>query len=472
MNRHYTPDKVAVVCLFGLAMLTGCGDGGTRVSPPPAPPPPIKAQPMPKNLRILYRVLVNGNDRMTTFGPTERTWYPLEGQIYYVADKSSNVVTTLNRLINVNGTDHADAITNVTGYSQDEVLGFPWSTATLPGTVPLLEALNSNTGDNALVFPSENLAGYSAHPLAAYGYPRFGNAPEVLLTLSAGGVTVQSNLVAGGAVWRWFWNGVQFVNHTDYGREIQADFSYGTNAELNPTEAGDQLTYNFLDPSIKHGSPVVQFQNQGTTQTTRAVPLNWDTSFSGGDQDHPAIWEGMLLGKDLTLNFNNLGPVAKYTTHMTLPASSLGGLAMPIGYMPSAFNRFWTYDAASKALKEVTSVIPDGCSALPPSPVYVFRANFGGVILSDATATNAMGVYGVSPGQGGSVSFWQMFKFLCWGDGSSETASDTSAWSACYGNGNDVLFPAGDSTYNIYIITDSVQNVTARMDDLFQAGVR
>src|SRR5207244_5228310 len=137
---------------------------------------------------------------------------------------------------------------------------------------------------------------------------------------------VESNEVAGGATWRWFWNGVQFVNHADYGREIQSAFYYGTRQDVNPNEAADRLTFSFLDPSIRHGSPVLQFKNQGTTQITRAVPLDWNPSLHGGDQDHPLIWESMVLGKDLTLNFNNLGSVAKYTTHLVLPALQLQSL--------------------------------------------------------------------------------------------------------------------------------------------------
>ena len=56
--------------------------------------------------------------------------------------------------------------------------------------------------------------------------------------------------------------------------------------------------------------------------------------------------------------------------------------------------------------------------------------------------------------------------------GPSETASDDTAWSAVYGHGTDVLFLAGKSMYNVYLITDTVHNVTARMDDLFRMGVR
>ena len=249
---------LTLVCwLLILAPLESSCGGGRSTPPPVASHSTV---PTPTLLRTLYRV-VNGSDRITTFGPDERSSYPLEGQVYYVPDQPASGRTTLNRLINSGGSDHADAISNLSGYSQDIVLGFPWTSASGSGVSQLSELLNSGTGDYALLAPSESWPGYNPQPLAAYGYPRFGNASEVVLSLSAGGVTVQSNEVAGGATWRWFWNGVQVLNHADYGREIQAAFYYGTTPDLNPNEAGDRLTFNFLDPSIKHGSPVQQFQN-------------------------------------------------------------------------------------------------------------------------------------------------------------------------------------------------------------------
>ena len=30
---------------------------------------------------------------------------------------------------------------------------------------------------------------------------------------------------------------------------------------------------------------------QGNTQYTRAIPLDWDPTQYGGDQDHPVIWD-------------------------------------------------------------------------------------------------------------------------------------------------------------------------------------
>jgi hypothetical protein len=273
--------------LFALAVLAGCAAG------PELPPPPPPQTPPPTVLRTLYRVVVNGADRMTTFGSSERSNYPLEAQVYYVPDQPASGRTTLNRVISAGGTDHADAIGTLSGYSVDQVIGYPWSTSSLPALAPILEGLNNLTGDFAVLTPAENLPGYNSQPLPAYGYPRYGNAGEVLLNLSAGGVTVQSNAVGGGTLWRWFWNRVQFVNNRAYGRQIQADFYYPASPNYNPNEAGD--FYDRTDPILAHGSPVLRFENKGTTQITRAVPLNWDATVFGGDPDHPVIWDQLVL---------------------------------------------------------------------------------------------------------------------------------------------------------------------------------
>ena len=173
------------------------------------------------------------------------------------------------------------------------------------------------------------------------------------------------------------------------------------------------------------------------------------------------------------MNFNNLGPVARYTTHLILPTAAKGGIETPSIWLRSNFTRFWTYDASTKTLVEVTSAVPDGCNN---GPEYFFHEGFGGTIASDTSSGNAIGVYAVSGANGGSISFIAIGKFICWGDGPDESSSDTVVMDAIKGGGDGVssndMFPAGESTQNVYIITDSVQNVTARMNDLFAAGVR
>jgi len=451
--------------LLGIAV--GCG-GGSQSMPPQQGPPPSQGSPppTPTTLRVLWRVRFNNTDRTTSFGSGERNTLPLDGQIYYVPDQPGAGRTALNRYTNAGIVDHADGTNAPSGYTLEKALGYPWEQALLPGLDVLSEAVNPSTSDYALVAPSESLLGYNASSLGVYGYPRFVNTTEAILSLSAGGVTVESNKVAGGVTWRWFWNGMEFENHFGYGGEIQAAFYFGTSSTLNPNEAGDG--YYPAGISAGNGSPAVRFENQGNTQITRAVPLNWDPTVFGGDLDHPIIWESLILGKDLTLNFNNMGPVARYTTHLTLPADTLGTMAIPTGYLRGSFNRFWTYDAQFKRLTEVTDQVPNGCGN---NSSYAFNTNYGGVIISDTSLAYAMGVYGVSIPRGGSVSFYGLYSYPC---GSTETSEDVwnfNVWAAVRGNG-DILFPAGDSSYNTYIVSESLQNVTALMDQLYTAGVR
>ena len=425
------------------------------------PTPPVA----PTTLRVLYRVRYRDTDRMTSVEAAERNAYPFDGEIYYVPDQPGGERVSLNRYLNATRTDHADGTSPPAGYDLEQSLGYPWAQASRPGIEVLSEALNPSTGDHALVAPSDSLSGYTVGSLGVYGYPRFVNSTEVILSLSAGGVTVESNKAAGGVTWRWFWNGMQFENHFAYGSEIQAAFYFGTSATLNPTEAGNGYYPAGVDAG--RGSPTVRFENQGNTQITRAVPLNWDPALFGGDLDHPVIWESLILGKDLTLNFNNMGPVARYTTHLTLPDVTLGTLAIPTGYVRGNLNRFWTYDAPSKKLTEVTGRVPNGCGN---DAGFGFNTNYGGVIISDTTLAYAMGVYGVGIAQGGSVNYYSLWSYPCGSSDTSESAYNFNVWAAV--RGNNTPFPAGESTYNTYIITESLPNVTALMDDLYRGGVR
>ena len=88
----------------------------------------------------------------------------------------------MNRVVNASGSDHADTTTSLSGYTQDMVLGYTWSSVAVPGVVQLTEAFDSSTGDYALLSPNESLPGHNPVPMAAYGYPRYGGAPEVLLS--------------------------------------------------------------------------------------------------------------------------------------------------------------------------------------------------------------------------------------------------------------------------------------------------
>jgi len=425
---------------------------------------PVRAQ-TPVRLNVLYRYVADHTDRLTTIRPDDGADLRFEGQQFYVPGNATSGTMELDRLANPSKTIHIDSTSAVVGYVVQQLLGFPWTDPdSAPGLSPLDEGYNPVTGDYALMRPAEVLHGYAPAPLGVYGYQRYGNSNESVLSLSAGGVSIQSNLVAGGALWRWYWNGVQFVNHHDYGREIQSAFFFNGGAS-NPTEAGDGLSGPDIAPGMHQGSPVLMAENSDSTQITRAIPLEWNYGRYGGGANHPLIWGDMNLGKDITLNFDNLGPVARYTTHISLPTSIRGVLELPTPYLCGTFSRFWTYDAETNRLSDVTGKVPNGCTA-PQTAHYSFAPKFGGVIASDSSGAHAMGEYGVNTSQGGSVDSFAIYRFLCDGDGTSETSYDTVKLDAV----KSAVFPAGESTYTTYLMTDTVRNVATHMAQLFQAG--
>ncbi len=123
--------KTKLACaLSALAVLASCAGGPqSTVTPPPVFAPP----PTPTKLRVLYRVLYSGTDRMTSVDFGERNAYSFDGEIYYVSDQPGSGRTPLNRYVNAAATDHADGITPPDGYSLEETLGYPWTQASLPG---------------------------------------------------------------------------------------------------------------------------------------------------------------------------------------------------------------------------------------------------------------------------------------------------------------------------------------------------
>ncbi len=70
--------KTKLACaLSALAILASCA-GAPQSMPPPVFSPP----PTPTKLRVLYRVLYSGTDRMTSADFAERTTYPFDGEMY------------------------------------------------------------------------------------------------------------------------------------------------------------------------------------------------------------------------------------------------------------------------------------------------------------------------------------------------------------------------------------------------------
>lgn len=457
----------------------------------------------PVPLNILWRVVNNSvvpTDRQVTINRTDTSTYPFEGALFYVP--TSNIAGTqpLYGLCSPGGcADHmVSTITNEGSYSLDTTLGYPFASAA-SGLSQLFRPYNPTTGDHSLGNTSgvpDPETGYTVNePVGIYGYTRYYNS-EPMLSLSGGGVTITSNKAAGGALWHWTWNGKQIVNNDTFGRQIQsALFLYlnpPTNTLLvNPTEAGDIYTgnsttdphYPYVEPGIRHGSPVTVFQNNGMTQSTRAIPLDFDPDGTsgnepnlGGSPNNPVIWKDMVIGKDITLNFNGLGPVAKYTTVITvpqpIPAYPTLALQAPIAALKASFREFHIYDAAANGGAGQDTDVSDAACSQPGGGR--FSPAYGGMIAWDITNTVAYGIYGVNASQGGGFSVLNVGYSN--GNGANCNAIDTGEFdnsTAILSFEYDGALATGTNTLNSYMISgNSVSAVEAKMHTLYQQGVR
>ena len=312
--------------------------------------------------------------------------------------------------------------------------------------------------------------------------PGMGNA---VAYVSAGGITIGSNPVAGCALWSWKWGGKEFLNQRDFGRLIQSSIAVAGHYGFvpNPTEAGDKYTTPEMRPNEKHGSPCIKlFTVTARTDefpwasaatpvvSTRAVPLEWTPENLSGGPTSPMVWKDLVIGKDITLNYNNMGPVAKYTTVVRVPrcagACTSFSAEIPTGYMTGEFEFQCVYDAKTRECRPV-NLQPNG------APLGVFPpTGYGGVIFATRDHQFAMGIYGVSTQAGGSVTMpgggISLAHFGAAHDGNDPTAANTYKW-AVHGNS---AFVDGDIRFNVYLVSGTLDSVESLMSNLAAAGAK
>jgi hypothetical protein len=300
------------------------------------------------------------------------------------------------------------------------------------------------------------------------------------LGLSAGGISVYSNAVSGGAVHEWWWNNTQFINNWGWGHLMQADVQFQSNVNpsigLNPTEAGDIYTGYERLPEDRHGSPIVNIQNSGNTQLTRAVPLEFlgtpgTADFYGAGPDNPVVYKDMLIGKDLTLNYNNMGAVAEYETYVyssaQIGAAQRMQMEIPIAHLTQdKFTNYYTYDVANNELRQYKL----GCAATQ-DPHF----DYTGVIAEDPVTGNAMGMYGAHRRVGGSVTSMHIGNFNCSPNPNPDhhyftTRLGASCSSIIYTREYPCSLAVGENRFSVWIINGTVATIRQQMRQLWRNG--
>ncbi|MEZ2408997.1 hypothetical protein AB6806_19485 [Bosea sp. RCC_152_1] len=418
---------------------------------------------------VLLEANPGGNDYMTTGQYAEYQNFPGLGQNFYVPNSPSGLPATAALYRLSNGPDHMASLqAGEAGYTTEGVLGYPLiSGSALPGLTAIHRFLKAS--DHATGAAGTGIAGYTDEgSLGAFGYMRYRTNPTALQAVSGGGLNVQSDLIAGGAVASWRWNNIEFINTADYGRYLQADIFFndaggveGAAPTFNPIEAGDVFTSG-SDPLLyRHGAPCVLANVSGGVQQTRAVPLDFLLPQTPLDKDINSVrlYHGSQIGKDLTLGWNGLSQVAQYRTVFALAAPITAfDVEVPTAYLNSQFNRFWTFDVANNVFAEVTS----GLNWCNGEEYQWFPASGrGGVIISTSDGAAAMGAYAVTShaNTGSRITRFTLTHF--------PTCGDCSKWAV---RGSMVPLAQGENSFSAYIATGTLDQAKSLMQALYSAG--
>lgn len=216
-----------------------------------------------------------------------------EGVLYYVNASSRFGTQSLYRLLSEDSNmDHIDANSSyLPGYRAEMLLGYPYISAG-DALAPIYRMVKNNPIDHLTAFYGELFSDYENDEVLGYGYPRFGEKDgegkqhnPVLVEIAHKNMAISVDLSWGGVIYALWWNGKQFLNHYDCGRELQtALFKPGLgDFEFGPTEAGDRMY---------HGSPIADLQMTKKSIYTRSYPLQWDPRSYGGGANNPVLYGG------------------------------------------------------------------------------------------------------------------------------------------------------------------------------------
>ena len=188
-----------------------------------------------------------------------------------------------------------------------------------------------------------------------------------------------------GAMHSLTWNGREFIDSADHGRQLQSASNLDcgtplTGETFNPTEAGSRLD----GAGGKSSSRLLELQAASNELHTVSQMAFW---LAPGEKSGPnlakntTILSRHLIEKNVRIGYKNLPHVISYDVVFTLPAGERHHHAVVealTGYMPPAFAQFLQFNPRSGELEP----LGDGPGEKPLP-----------VVLATTNGTHAMGIY-------------------------------------------------------------------------------
>jgi hypothetical protein len=263
-------------------------------------------------------------------------------------------------------------------------------------------------------------------------------------------ITTTSRLA--GAIHSVTWNGREFIDSADHGRQLQSasNFDAGTPftpETFNPTEAGS------VDDGAgpKTSSRLLHLLAQDNRLQTTSQMAFW-LSPNGKSEGHPAknatVLSNHLLTKRVQIGYKQLPNVIQYDVTFSLPVGEVHKYAQfeaVTGYMPLDFEKFWGLNPQSQMLEPLT----DGPGEQPLP-----------VILATDNGSHAMGVLARDPTPAGMTGpGYGRFRFV---------EAKVVKWNCVYRLQDPNGVRPADYAFRQFVIVGSLDIVRSSMIELMK----
>jgi len=263
-----------------------------------------------------------------------------------------------------------------------------------------------------------------------------------------GGITIRTTSRLAGAIHSLTWNGKEFIDSHDHGRQLQSAVNLDVAERMrpetfNPTEAGSMndgagptSTSRLLDLSTT--------QNSLKTRVQMAFWLAPGQNSGGHPARSKALLSDHILEKKVTIGYKGMPRVIVHEVTFHLPPNEKHRYAqfeVLTGYMPPEFERFWALNPASGKLMPLT----DG----PGEQRHP-------VILATASGSHAMGCMtpNVAEGKGWSGPGYGRFRF---------DREKVVKWNTVFRLKNPKRVPSGAYFFLSFVVVGELENVRRDM---------
>lgn len=220
-----------------------------------------------------------------------------------------------------------------------------------------------------------------------------------------------------GAIGSIRWNGLEFINSYDHGRELQTAISFDGHGECyNPTEAGSDK-----DGSGSTSSSVLKLVDYSPSQlktSSQMAFFMYGTRTGGGCKEGPQVntpLSNHFLHKTVTMNYLNDPSVISYEVTLQNPPGipkEYGVYELLTGYMTNDFQRAFAFDAKTGRVIEETQFISLVEQGFPQESYKLKRANgTAPLIVSTKNGSHALAAYFPKQRFAGTFSESDIYKF-------------------------------------------------------------